>query len=150
MIHGLEVYVQPECLKCAFLAMALSPFNKPREQQRANTGEEGREDGNVLPDLHFLGPLCLRGVAEPPYMEGTCTWDLHETDFDGISLQAKALEQNMYTHSQLAIAWLTGKSFRSEKGVIFLILAPQGVSLSGFVEECGTTKTSLMHTPNVL
>lgn len=51
-----------------------------------NGGETEGEKGNVQQDLHFLGPRCPRGISGPPYTGAIHTWDLHETDFDGISL----------------------------------------------------------------
>lgn len=54
-----------------------------------NGGETEGEKGNVQQDLHFLGPRCPRGISGPPYTGAIHTWDLHETDFDGISLQLK-------------------------------------------------------------
>ncbi len=100
----------------------------------------------------------------PEAFQGLLTWELSiSTAFAWNSLwwdhpAAKALGHNMYWYSQLGTAQWLRKSFRSQKGVIFLIFASLGVRMSGIVSRhpiCndnlrGAWHSKESHSPNVL
>lgn len=85
----------------------------------------------MLPDLHFLGLCWPGGLSGPPYMGVIRMWNLHEADFDGISLQLKCSDtMRIHIHN-----WTVEEKdlLARRLGVIFLSFAPRGVCASGFV-----------------
>lgn len=106
-------------------------------------------------------PCCPRGISGPPYTGAIHTWDLHETDFDGISLQLKRWNATrIHIHNwTLHGGWegasvqkrVSSFSFLHHRASGCLGLFLDGQFFNGNLrKECDTAQTSLTPIPNVL
>lgn len=102
-----------------WFSSCFSPLDNLREQWRDNReaiierrGPGGRECAGGFTRSGFLLPH--RAFSGPPYMGPSHTWHLHESDFDGISLQLTCIHiRNSTLHGARGRAqkWVSSFSF---------------------------------------